>query len=233
MKLTRRQEEFVAKLIDLSEEFDGPIHYSILAERLGVSPFTAYDMLCLLEEKGLVTSEYQLAADKNGPGRAERLFYPQHTFAERKELLADKLDGRTLRKEERIKVALKKNQSGTFISSDLPEEVLPRMSDIEQGDISFCVEIMKIAALRLRDSSGRKLLLTYLPKILPVDHATREDLTLLGGFVLGILAQESQQEDEWVQKLFAYIQQYLSRVLQFSPQECEQLARALSGVFDR
>jgi predicted ArsR family transcriptional regulator len=94
MKLTRRQEEFITKLIDLSEEFDGPIHYSVLAEHLGVSPFTAYDMLCLLEEKGLVTSEYQLAADKNGPGRTERLFYPKLSSEKRKEMLANEFGGR-------------------------------------------------------------------------------------------------------------------------------------------
>ena len=45
MKLTRRQEEFIRKLMDLYWEKRGPIHYSVLAERLGVSPFTAYDML--------------------------------------------------------------------------------------------------------------------------------------------------------------------------------------------
>ena len=76
MKLTRRQEEFIRNLLDLHEEIEGPIHYSVLAERLGVSPFTAYDMLCVLEEKGFVTSEYHLATDKSGPGRAERVFYP-------------------------------------------------------------------------------------------------------------------------------------------------------------
>ena len=72
MKLTRRQEEFINKLLELHQEYEGPIHYSLLADRLGVSPFTAYDMLCVLEDKGVVTSEFQLASDKSGPGRAER-----------------------------------------------------------------------------------------------------------------------------------------------------------------
>ena len=61
MKLTKRQEQFIENLIDLSQEIDGPIHYSTLAERLGVSPFTAYDMLRVLEKKGAVVSEYQVA----------------------------------------------------------------------------------------------------------------------------------------------------------------------------
>ena len=76
MKLTRRQEEFIKKMIEMGQELDGPFHYTLVADQLGVSPFTAYDMLRLLEEKGFVTSEYKLATDKSGPGRATRLFYP-------------------------------------------------------------------------------------------------------------------------------------------------------------
>ena len=91
MKLTRRQEEFIESLIDLNREVEGPIHYSVLAERLGVSPFTAYDMLRLLEEKGLVRSEYHLAAGKSGPGRAERLFCPVVPWADRSKELARKV----------------------------------------------------------------------------------------------------------------------------------------------
>ena len=83
MKLTKRQEQFIENLIDLSQEIDGPIHYSTLAERLGVSPFTAYDMLRVLEKKGAVVSEYQVAEGKSGPGRAERLFYPVKTPQQR------------------------------------------------------------------------------------------------------------------------------------------------------
>lgn len=233
MKLTRRQEEFIANLIELSEKFEGPIHYSLLAERLGVSPFTAYDMLCLLEEKGLVTSEYQLAVDKNGPGRTERLFHPSQSVAERKELLAEELDRRNLGKEDQLRVIMEKIQSGRLINNELTEAILARVPDIEQGDISYCVEIMTIIALRLPGSSGRKMLLEHLPKILPASHPQREDLSLLGGFAFGILAQECLDDEEWVQKLFVHIQQYLSIVLRLNPQECRQLAKALTAVFIR
>lgn len=231
MKLTRRQEEFITNLIDLSDKFDGPIHYSILAERLGVSPFTAYDMLCLLEEKGLVTSEYQLAADKSGPGRTERLFYPSKLNSERDEQLTDKFGGRVPGKEELKQMVLSGIEIGDIWNKDLADEILARVPDIEQGEISYCVEIMTIVALRLQKGSGRKLLLDYLPEILPIRNSTREDLTLLGGFAFGILAQECVEDDEWVQKLFVYIHQYLSIVLQLNPQECDQLAGALSEVF--
>ena len=36
MKLTRRQEEFIRKMIELKREFAGPVRYSLLAERLAL-----------------------------------------------------------------------------------------------------------------------------------------------------------------------------------------------------
>ena len=78
MDLTRRQEEFVRSLLDLYGELQEPFHYSELADRLGVSRFTAYDMLRVLEEKGIVTSHYQLDEGRSGPGRSTVVYRPTH-----------------------------------------------------------------------------------------------------------------------------------------------------------
>jgi len=69
MKLTGRQKVFLSKFLDLYGEAEGPLHYTTVAERLGVSKITAYDMLRILEEKGLVASEYVLPVKGHGPGR--------------------------------------------------------------------------------------------------------------------------------------------------------------------
>ncbi|MEW6231409.1 MAG: helix-turn-helix domain-containing protein [Chloroflexota bacterium] len=74
IKLTGRQREFLGKFLDLYQEARQPLHYSAVAERLGVSPMTAYDMLRLLEERGLVTSKYVLP--ETGPGRSNIVFSP-------------------------------------------------------------------------------------------------------------------------------------------------------------
>jgi hypothetical protein len=233
MKITRRQEEFIAKLVDLSDEFDGPIHYSILAEHLRVSPFTAYDMLCVLEEKGLVTSEYHLAADKSGPGRAERLFFPARSIEEHKVKLANKYGGQNLGKEEFKRFVLTEFQSGEIEDKKLAEELLVRVTDIEHAEISFCVEIMTIVIMRLQRTSGRQMLLEYLPKIMPANNSSCENLSLLGGFALGILAQENSKDEEWIHQLFIHIQQYQNIVKNLNPSECDQLAQALSEVCTR
>ncbi|GAG02285.1 unnamed protein product, partial [marine sediment metagenome] len=138
MKITRRQEEFIKNLLELHREVKGPIHYSLLAERLGVSPFTAYDMLCLLEEKGMVRSEYQLANEKSGPGRAERVFYPVETTEERERRMAEaggvKLEGEALNQ-----FILDRLRRGEMWDKDLAEEMLARIPDEGQGRLRYCV----------------------------------------------------------------------------------------------
>ena len=74
MKLTGRQRQFLRCVRDLHEESGQPLHYSAVAERLGVSGMTAYDMLRVLEERGLLVSEYVLP--EQGPGRSTIVFRP-------------------------------------------------------------------------------------------------------------------------------------------------------------
>jgi DNA-binding MarR family transcriptional regulator len=75
-KLTRRQQEFLSQFLDVYRDMDQPIHYVDLAKRLGVAKVTAYEMLRLLEERGLVQAAYQLPEESRGPGRASVVFSP-------------------------------------------------------------------------------------------------------------------------------------------------------------
>jgi DNA-binding MarR family transcriptional regulator len=75
MELTNRQIEFVEKLLDLCAEIEESIHYSQVADRLGVSRSTAYEMLRLLEQKGFARAHYFLD-ESGGPGRSTVLFAP-------------------------------------------------------------------------------------------------------------------------------------------------------------
>lgn len=45
------------RLLDLSREAQAPVHYTDVAQALDVSPVTAYEMLRLLEDKGLAESK--------------------------------------------------------------------------------------------------------------------------------------------------------------------------------
>ncbi len=75
-KLTRRQQQFLSKFLDLYNQAREPLHYTAVAEHLGVNKISAYEMLRLLEEHELVKAEYQLPTHLRGPGRASVVFRP-------------------------------------------------------------------------------------------------------------------------------------------------------------
>ena len=76
MELTGRQREFLESFLDMYHNVQGPLHYSQVAEQLGVSKITAYDMLKLLEKRDLVQAEYLLPERGQGPGRSTIVFRP-------------------------------------------------------------------------------------------------------------------------------------------------------------
>jgi len=57
VKLSPRQRDFLSWLLDLCRQARAPVHYADVAQALNVSPVTAYEMLRLLEDKGLVRSK--------------------------------------------------------------------------------------------------------------------------------------------------------------------------------
>ena len=230
MKLTRRQEDFINKLLDLYREQQGPIHYSVLAEGLGVSPFTAYDMLRLLEEKGLVTSEYHLAPDKSGPGRTERVFVPtSRAQAFTRELEADVGGEDWEIIKQRI---LNRIRKGKIRNRELAEEMLARIPPDGEGQLRYCIEVMTVISLRLHSSSGRRVLMMYLSKVLPEQKPTsRTNLCLLGGFALGLLANEDAGDYEWEHQLFNHVQSYMDVVTKLSIPNCRLLGEHLTKVF--
>lgn len=233
MELTGRQEEFLRNLLDLYHEQQEPLHYSALAERLGVSRFTAYDMLRLLEEKGFAKSAYQLAEDKTGPGRSEVVYEP----TEQAHWLMARLTGEVGGEDweavkEHILARLRGTAERPLTGRDVAEEMLARVPPDEPEAVRYCVEVMTVIALRLRRRAGRQLLLDYLDELLPTARETcRTNLTLLGGLVLGIVADESESDEKWSQELLAHIRRYQQLVLEMNPVVCRRLARHLEEVF--
>ena len=88
--LTRRQREFLARFVAIYQEAGEPVHYAEVARRLGLGRVTAYEMLRLLEARGLVRSQFHRPRERRGPGRAKVLFAPTqeaHRVLEGKALL--------------------------------------------------------------------------------------------------------------------------------------------------
>ncbi|MBC8249344.1 MAG: hypothetical protein H8E90_06670, partial [Anaerolineales bacterium] len=128
MKLTGRQKDFLSKFLDLYREVDRPLHYAVLADGVGVTKITAYDMLRLLEERGLVTSEYVLP-EEGGPGRSSIVFSPTEKAVTVMAQLAGESCDMAVWDEvkERILAALREGRGTDYQS--LLEEILRRIPE--------------------------------------------------------------------------------------------------------
>ncbi len=73
-KLTRRQQDFLEVLIELYKETEESVSYKEVAVKMGVSKWTAYDLVQELNRKGFLKVEYRL---RPGPGRSEVRFIPK------------------------------------------------------------------------------------------------------------------------------------------------------------
>ncbi len=231
MQLTRRQTTFVERLVDLYHEAQGPIHYSTLARRLGVSRFTAYDMLRLLEEKGLVKSAYQLTAGKSGPGRSEVLYEP----TESAHALVAALAGPGGQVEwAEVKRRLIENFAGANgHDRELTQAMLARLPRQGPAPVRYCLEVMTIVALRLKGRARRQALARALPALLRAPHGgDRAGLSLLGGWALAALDAESKADEAWRQETLTHLRRYQALVIEMDPALCRRLSAGLFEVFE-
>jgi len=143
MELTSRQIEFVEKLIDLYAEVEDNIHYSKVAERLGVSRSTAYEMLRLLERKGFARAHYYLD-ESGGPGRSTVLFSPTeraHAIFKRMREQVGSTAWETVRTAIILAVL-----SGAVADRDSVAEVLNALGRDDQA-LSLCTQVVTGALL--------------------------------------------------------------------------------------
>jgi hypothetical protein len=102
IKLTGRQRAFLGKFLDLYRDAQKPLHYVDVAEAIGVARNTAYDMLRVLEKRGLVRSEYVLKGRGHGAGRSMVVSVPTSgafsLFAEHSAVSLDRTEWEKVRR---------------------------------------------------------------------------------------------------------------------------------------
>jgi len=229
MKLTKRQEAFIMNLLDLYREAQQPIHYTVLAERLGVSRFTAYDMLRVLEDKGYVASEFKLPTGSRS-GRSERVFFPTD-YAHR--FMAAILDEDAEYNWEAVKERiLDLFSSGEFADQEIGPEIIARVPPEGDDSVQYCIEVVTILALHARHSKMVPALRKFALETIPAKKvSSRAFLSLLGGFALGLLEQDTEHDADWQRELISHVAQYQELVLAFSEDEGRRLAEGIQEHF--
>lgn len=188
MRLTMRQKAFLSRMLDLYAAAHEPLHYSRVAETLGVSPSTAYDMLRVLERKDMVRSDYTLGERPAGPGRASIVFVPT---AQAHELFA-RLAAESGRDEEweevkaRVLTALRRGRATD--RAELLSYVLAQMPQTN-SPLAYAAEVITALLLTLRAAKHRFGPRSPLAMILD-NTAGRFGMSMLVGLAFGLSATQ-------------------------------------------
>ena len=221
MKLTGRQKAFLNKFLDLYREADEPLHYTTVAERLGVGKITAYDMLRLLEEKGLVVSEYVLPASRSA-GRSSIVFRPTLKADELMEQLAGEDWERAEWQEvkEQILQALRAGKGGDY--QELLNDILLRME--EQGSPLLAAAEMVTAVILSLHQLKEDITATKLSEHLrALGFPGEMGLNALAGLTIGLSFVERANR-RLISQLVSQVQRYQENLTRLSAENKRRLS---------
>lgn len=192
--LTRRQREFLATVVDLAA-IRGGVHYTEVAEALGVSRWTAYDVLNGLAEKGWLAVSHEVARE-GGVGRSRVLFQPT-----RKAWLLFQGEGRAgatsasgfladMHQGLWAKVA-QARERGVW---NTLQELAGELGSVRQP-LLFCAYLLVIllVAVRAMNQGDDQALVGYL---LPLLTGPQAALVTLAGFIFAYLVHRAPQGGE-------------------------------------
>jgi len=230
MKLTGRQRQFLSDFLDLYREAHQPIHYSQVAERLGVSPMTAYDMLRLLEERGLVTSEYVLPAE-GGRGRSNIVFRPTRQATEVMTRLAgqdwDGTEWETAR--ERILQALREGKGTDY--QGLLEEILVRIPE-RKSPMLYATEMITAVLLHLHQLREGVRAGSFVETLQQLGLPEEVGLNALAGLTLGLTFVEraNRRISSLLLTYSRKYQDYLNRLSSENKQRLSEFTREVMQI---
>ena len=214
IKLTPRQRAFLDKLFDLYHEHQGPVHYSLVAEKLGVNKFSAYDMLKLLEKKGMARSDYVLAAEHAGPGRSMIVFYPTQQAAS---LLSHLTGDISINEEwqqvkERILQRLRDTKGANY--RELLNEIMARIPE-RQAPLIYCTEMITALLLNLNRVKEKASDMNPFRALSSLGSTGEAGLGTLAGLSLGSTLTEKADASSR-DKLLSYTKRYHAHLLNLS-----------------
>ncbi|MCS7221319.1 MAG: hypothetical protein RML36_08400 [Anaerolineae bacterium] len=222
--LTPRQRAFLAELNDLVQRHGGPVHYSEVASSLGVNRFSAYDMLKVLEAKGMVSTSYALAP-RGGPGRTQVLF--NITARGLSALTAGEERGAGLEEwasfKARILQCLQEVSQVSY--SELLRELLKRLPE-RRRPLMFCAEMVTVLLLNLMHVRAKISGIDWAETLSSLTDRGEAGLGALAGLSLGS-AFSASSDHRLLEALYANVQRYQRTIHGLSEESQRRLSEFL------
>jgi len=229
MSLTGRQRDFLNQFLDLYRQMPKSLHYTAVAEALGVSSITAYDMLRLLEERGLVESKYVLPKQRRGSGRSSIVFRPtQQAYEMIPELAADTEDPADWeRAKNRILEAVARDEEHNY--QRLIEEFLSRPS-ADQNPMVYAAEMITATLLSLQQLGQEALSRMHILARTDSFRLPSETiLNAMGGIMIGLSFAERLNR-RWLAQLISYQERYQEIVARLGTEKQKELVSFARSV---
>lgn len=225
MKLTPRQQAFLDNLFELYREFKGPVHYSVVANKLGVNKFSAYDMLKVLEEKGVAASDYILNDDQTGPGRSQVVFYPTHKAAQFLTQLREEM--RYSADWQRMKDSILKrlHEARQTNPADVLRETLSNLPD-SKIPLNYCAAMISVLLLNIQRMRSQNAT----PLLEALSIKGQIGLASLAGLSLGSCLSDESDDKTLIEKLTMHTQRYQSQLAEMSDESINKLSALLSDA---
>jgi len=243
MRITKRQKEFLQSLTDLYQQKDAPIHYSEVAQKMGVSKWTAYDMLQLLHKEGFLEVEYLIPKSDNYKwgklGRSTITFFPTKKGYTVSNLFQRNLHTKATEFNKLKKDIIQKfgEIKGKYNLKDLFKEALKTKSPL-----IFCACVLLILILLIKKISEGIAEIQLLSQVIPTNATNAYIelvLTVFVGMCFGILTKYINNIPKYItgpnnnlDEYADYIQTYNQYVSQMDKEEQSSLLDFLKETLD-
>ncbi|MGN7300186.1 Lrp/AsnC family transcriptional regulator [Ferdinandcohnia sp. SAFN-114] len=221
MDLTKRKKQFLDKLMDLYQQTKLPVHYETLAQKIGVSKWTAYDMVKELEKLHYLTRDYAL--NRGETGRSQVVYLPTEKAYDL--FTETRVKEISLEEWEQTKTSVKHFlvRLNCLSRREAIQKILEEIS-ITKVHITFCAYIIGLLLLHL-EGLGKKT--DALIKNLVHGSPTSEmKLTMFVGTIVGTIIQN--MNDDIGVEVTALVSRYLTYIHTLSENEKEMLANFLN-----
>ena len=217
-------------MVKIYRKFKKPIHYSVIARSLGLSSSTAYDMLRVLEEKGMVSSQYNLNKKFAGPGRAKIVFRPNIQII--RQFMSFDMDERLIGewKETRAKIINSLENKGGADSMEVVNALLGQ-SDKMHSPMASCALVLTALIISFRESrkeTGNADMVDLISKV----PASGPGISSIASFMLGLLVADRRVRDQ-IKNYQEYIGKYIAFAQDMSQENLNNLHELMMDVCAR
>jgi hypothetical protein len=225
--LTSRQRAFLQKLQELCSAQSGPVHYSVVAEEVGVNRFSAYDMLKVLEKKGMATSSYALGPGRSGPGRSMVVFEPTPRAVVVLGLdLGEEWQG------VRARVLGKLREARETNPRDVLSDLVARLPEV-RTPVAFCTEMIGALLLNMQRARARAGALSPFRVLAALRANGSAGLEALAGLSVGVsLNAEDEDSPSLTEHLLDHARRYQATVSKLSEEARSALVEFLEEALE-